>query len=425
MKLDRNAARQLADAFDQASEPLGRPGTCHAGQHRVGDVLQRQVEVRSDLVDGSHRLEQLRAQLGRLQVHQSQPVDPVDLGQLPQQGRLQVASTGVPVEAGQVLAPRGGVLGHQHQLAHPLRRQPGGLGHDLVDGARTEAAPEGRDGTEGAQPVAAGCDLEVGPRRAGRRQLADREPRAGGRHAVEVVLGGQVHRRLGVRTGRAGLGHGSDPRGAGHCAGLRGRRGLGGAGQADQREVPSRRGGRGGRVDADEAVVGPAGHDVADQAGQGRVPGEAHHGVGLGDRVGEVGRVALCHAPDHHHAPGSRLLQVTGGQHRVDGFLLGRGDERARVDQDDVGVVGVGDHLHPVACEESGQLVRIDLIAAAPQRDDRDTWGGRLRGGGRHRGTREQLEGEDGPARSAAGDGTARARGWGALRPRRDRRGRR
>ena len=58
------------------------------------------------------------------------------------------------------------------------------------------------------------------------------------------------------------------------------------------------------------------------------------------------------------------------GEHGVDRLLAGRLDERARVDDDEVGRLGVVGRAQPVGEQRADQLVGVDLVLRATKRLD-------------------------------------------------------
>ncbi len=183
-----------------------------------------------------------------------------------------------------------------------------------------ERAAERRDRAERAPPVAARRELEVGDR--ARREPGARDPGVPG----HVDVGGGAFDR-----------------------------------RDRQQRAPVDGGVRGGRVAAE---------DVGEPLGELGVVVEAEHGVGLGEAVGQLLAVALGQAPDGDDL-GAR--DVGGRQQGVDRVLLGLFDEAAGVDDDHIGMfVGV-DKLPPRAGEPPGQLLGVDLVAGAAQRQQRGT----------------------------------------------------
>ncbi len=276
-----------------------------------------------------HRLEQARAHLGGLQVGHPNPVDALDRGQLGKQLLEQR-------EVAEVLAVGGRVLADEEQLPHALLPQPARLGDDVGGPPRDERAAEHRDGAERATPVAAAGDLQ-------RRPRAGVEP--GAHEVLAVAVPGQRH--AGSRTRAV------DRRQRQQHATVRGNVGCRPRTTED-----------GGQV-ARHVAVGV----------------ETEHGVGIGQLVGEGLAVALgeaAHGHDGLGAPG--LLEVGRLEQGVDGVLLGLLDEAAGVDQCDVGVGGVVDEGPALGGEPAGELLGVDLVAGAPEGDQRDA--AAARGGG-------------------------------------------
>ena len=125
--------------------------------------MSRYGTIRSRLGD---RVDQLVGHVHRVEVHQPDPVETVDLLQLAQQLHQ-------PRFAVQVHAVVGRVLGDDHQFAHAVGRQLAGLGDDLFDRLGGVLAAHLRDRAERAEPVAALGDLQV-------REMPRRDPQPGG-----------------------------------------------------------------------------------------------------------------------------------------------------------------------------------------------------------------------------------------------------
>ena len=200
-------------------------------------------------------------------------------------------------------------------------------------GARALLAAERRDGAEAADAVAPLGDLHVGPRGTG----------GGPRELEQVEAAGRRAAAAAVRVARV-------PRGRPPCRGVVG----------------------------DELVA------------------EAGHEVDLGEGVAQLVAVALGHAAgDDEAGAGAAAL----GQHQdgVDRLLAGGLDEGARVDDDEVGAVGVSSALVALCLEVPLELVGVDLVLGTSQglHVSRDP---RLR-------TRSSLQ-----AGSRRGDGARRAR---------------
>ena len=175
---DARVRRGGADPLDQVEEALGVAEAAHPPQHRGAGVLERQVEVGRHTRRRRDHVDQAGPHLGRLQVADPHPAHPVDGGQLGQQ-RLEQA------QVAEVLAVRRRVLAHEHQLAHPVLRQPAGLGQHVGGPARHEGAAEGRDGAEAAPPVAAGRELQRRDRSVGRAHPRHRRGVEGRRRPVD------------------------------------------------------------------------------------------------------------------------------------------------------------------------------------------------------------------------------------------------
>ena len=162
--------------------------------------------------------------------------------------------------------------------------------------------------------------------------------------------------------------------------------GVAGHGDVGDRAGALRRADRqqGAPVARDVRLDRAAGDDVVQPVGDVGVVVEAEHGVGLGQRLGQLAAVPLGQAADGHDLGAG----VGRGQHRVDGVLLGRVDEAAGVDDQDVGVVLVVGQRPARAGQPSGQLLGVDLVARASQRDHRDVL---VRRGEGSEGTRRRL----------------------------------
>ncbi len=141
-----------------------------------------------------HVVELVGEELG-IAVEDANPVEPLDLVELPQQ-------LGQPRPAVEVDAVVGHVLRDQDQLADAVAGQLLGLGDDHLDRLGHVLAPHEGDRAEGAKPVAPFRDLEVGE--VTRR---DPQPRA-------IVLGldrrRPEQRALLVQTAQQPVGHPRD-----------------------------------------------------------------------------------------------------------------------------------------------------------------------------------------------------------------------
>jgi len=117
-----------------------------------------------------------------------------------------------------------------------------------------------------------------------------------------------------------------------------------------------------------------AGQHVVEAGADLAVVVEAEH-LGLGQLAGQLSAVPLGQAADGGD-PGARGGR---GEQFVDGLLLGRLDEAARIHQHHAGVA-VGGQLPAGRGQPRRELFGIDLVARAPQGQQRSA--GRLRWGG-------------------------------------------
>ena len=101
----------------------------------------------------------------------------------------------------------------------------------------------------------------------------------------------------------------------------------------------------------------------------GTADAEAGDLVDLGQGGGELVAVALGHAAGDDEAAAVAPPLVE-GQHGVDRLLAGGLDERARVDDDEVGRLGVVGRAQPVGEQRADELVGVDLVLRAAKRLD-------------------------------------------------------
>ena len=140
------------DPFEKTTAVAPPP---HAPEQALGDVLQRQVEVRD--IGRADGVDQAIVELGRIQVEEPHPRRPLGYRlheRDDRAGRPDVAAVGRQV------------LGDEHDLLHVEFFH---FGEDRLDGARTLLAPKRRDGAEAAVPVTPLGDLDVCPRHGARR----------------------------------------------------------------------------------------------------------------------------------------------------------------------------------------------------------------------------------------------------------------
>ena len=107
----------------------------------------------------------------------------------------------------------------------------------------------------------------------------------------------------------------------------------------------------------------------------------AEGGVDLGDLAAQLLVVALGEAAGDHQTPrAARLLLARHLEDRVDRFLLGPVDERARVDDDDVRLFRVRHQPVPALRQVPEHHLAVDEVLGAPQADHAHAQ--RLRAGG-------------------------------------------
>ncbi len=287
----------------------------------------------------------------------------------------------------EVFAVTGGVLADEGDLPDAAGDEGFGFGDDGLEAAGAELAAELGDDAEAAGMVAALGDLDVG--RGARR---GQDARCGVR--VEVL--------------RQGCGS-AIPRGAGEAslllaqvafrAGGKLRRVFRGAvGEAVlmHRGVMAIDGRIGGGCAAGQDGEGGVG--VRGEGGSGEAGGfedgfefsGADDGVHLRNVFADLIAVPLHQAAGDDEACGLAALFALVLDHLedgVDGLLLGGVDEAAGVDDDDVGVFGVGGEFAAGAVEQAHHDFGVDEVFGAAERDEADAWASlRLRGSGVLRG---------------------------------------
>ena len=179
------ASAPRADLVEQPEERLAPSEPAHRPQQRRRRVLERDVEVGDDAGHGGHRVEQARADLGRLQVADADPLDPGDSGEVRQDLLEQP-------EVAEVLAVGGGVLADQEELLDAALPQPAGLRDDVVRSPRDEGAAEHRDGAERASAVTAAGDLQRRPRAAVEPGPDDARSGGGDRPSMVTSTGSEL-----------------------------------------------------------------------------------------------------------------------------------------------------------------------------------------------------------------------------------------
>ena len=171
------AQHQTGDALPQGLKkapdlPAGAPAV-HGLQDAVVDMLDGDIQIFDDLVIGGDLVNQLVVKLVGVQVVETDPLYPLDFGQLTAQG----GKTPLAVQVGAVA---GDVLGDDDQFLHPVGGQIVCLLQYILHAPGAVTAPDIGDGTEGAEIVAALRDSEIGP------------GGAGGDHSGDLVHRGAV-----------------------------------------------------------------------------------------------------------------------------------------------------------------------------------------------------------------------------------------
>ena len=159
----------LADPPHQPAHPSGVTAPLHPAKHGVADVLQRHVEVASDVGLAREPVDQRFGEVARVGVVQPDPAR----GHLAQgvQELVEFRSTR------KVVSVSGQILGDEVQLDCALGAETRGLGDDVGDRPGSLQAAEGGDDAEGALVVAAFADLHVS--RPARHRIAPRSPAVG------------------------------------------------------------------------------------------------------------------------------------------------------------------------------------------------------------------------------------------------------
>ena len=150
-----DAGNQLAHLRHQFARLPAVDTAPHHRQHPVGAVLQRDVDIRTDLRIVRHDAQDVLGEAGGIAVVQADPLDAVDLGQLLQQP----CQAAFPVAVKTVVSR---ILGDDDQLPHALGGQAAGFFHQILDGHAHMRAADERDGAVGTTPVAAFRDFQIG-----------------------------------------------------------------------------------------------------------------------------------------------------------------------------------------------------------------------------------------------------------------------
>ncbi len=311
--------------FDQLAGDPARVAAAHPLEHRIGDVLERHVDVLHDLGLARDRVDQLVVERARERVVEPDPVDAFGLAELAQQLGEGLARPG---RAARVPAVAREVLRDQVDLAHAARAERADLGGDVRDRAAALRAAQLGDDAERARPVAALGDLDV--------------RRVGGPDADA--------RRLVIVDVRGGLGDLHHRQRLALAAGLA-------LGRARARRAAEQL--------RDRLEVRRA-EDVID----------------LGDVLDEIAGVALREAAGDHELGGAGLLVLGHLEDGVDALFLGGIDERAGVDDDHVGTLGVVDQRVTRGLDLAEHQLGVDLVLGATEGHEVDA----LRSGNHERG---------------------------------------
>ena len=99
----------------------------------------------------------------------------------------------------------------------------------------------------------------------------------------------------------------------------------------------------------------------------------AEQRVDLGNLILQFVPVSLGEAPgDHQPLARAGLLQLRHLEDGVDGFLLGLVDERARVDDEDVGLARIGGERVPGLLGQPQHHLGVDEVLGAAEGDHSD-----------------------------------------------------
>ena len=129
-RAQRDARNARADALDQVADMLRRRFAPHRLEHRIGNVLERHVDVARDLGALGDGPDQLVAPVGRVGVEQPDPEIALDLLQLAQQVGERIAPRRIDRRARPGLflpavhAEIGRVLRNEIELLHALGHEP-------------------------------------------------------------------------------------------------------------------------------------------------------------------------------------------------------------------------------------------------------------------------------------------------------------
>ena len=104
----------LAQRFEEPADVRARAAAVHALEDRIVDVLDGDVQILDDFGIVRDLVDELLVKLVHIQIVKPQPLDALDLRELP----AQLGQTAFPIEIGAVA---GDVLGDDDELLHPMR----------------------------------------------------------------------------------------------------------------------------------------------------------------------------------------------------------------------------------------------------------------------------------------------------------------
>ena len=314
---ERETGQPLREAVKQRERVRLGHAAAHCGQHRVGDMLERQIKVGAEArVAGEHGKHGV-SQVQRIGVHQAEPDNVTDfVAQRGEQVRQQEFSSQVPAVAG-------GVLRDQAQFARADGDQLAGLADEIGDGPANLFAADARDRTE-----AAGVRATFGNFQIGGVRCADAQPRKILERSVALGRDGWPSR-------------------------------------------PLRRVRR----------IRPTFEQVAADFGEARVVGEAHSGVGGRKRGGNFRHVerALGEAAERNERPElAAVAQLRQFAQRCGGFFARVMNETAGIHKTDIGLRRIFRNQEARLDEAAEDAFGVHGVFRAAETDETDD--GRLVG---------------------------------------------
>ena len=156
---ERRAQGHVGHGSAQIGHQLPRPiqvgWPFHAAQDIRMSMLEREIEVMAHARIAGHDLDQARADVAWIGIHQPQPVQRWNRVQ----DRPDEAGQSIPLAAITAIGRR--ILGDQDDLFDILVDQFDGILHDRLQGPAGGGSLDKRDGTKGTGRTATICDLEV------------------------------------------------------------------------------------------------------------------------------------------------------------------------------------------------------------------------------------------------------------------------